>query len=427
MKKIFLYILTPALLLLSACESDFTNPNAAPEDRVLNSADGLMSMVNGLKFRYTIGGAGGLYSGISANGLTTKELRILNAGNAELAQLGNGFDNVAPSNAIITNLWTNLNLIRSDAEKLIENAPGVINDAGTRAGVVAYAHFFKALALGTMAQYWEQAPINSGENAAFSSRAQVLQEAVRLLEDATLLLNNNTISSAFNAKVGTDIDIRNALRALTARYYLMLGQWDNALSAANSVDLASKSQFTFDNVNPNPVFRSSLVTNNVYDVEADFGQTGDLAPDPNDGRIAFFLTPNAALGKGFFAADNSAVPVYLPGEMILAKAEALARTGKVGDAITELDKVLTKTDDIFGVNAGLPAYSGPATQDDVLFEIYKNRCIELYMSGLKLEDCRRFGRPGPESPANFERNRNFYPYPNFERDNNPNTPPDPEN
>jgi hypothetical protein len=59
-----------------------------------------------------------------------------------------------------------------------------------------------------------------------------------------------------------------------------------------------------------------------------------------------------------------------------------------------------------------------------LLDIYQQRCIELYMSGLKLEDSRRFGRPGPGQPG-AERSRNFYPYPTVERDNNPNTPPDP--
>ena len=152
---------------------------------------------------------------------------------------------------------------------------------------------------------------------------------------------------------------------------------------------------------------------------------GVLEPDPADGRIDFYLTPNANSGKGFFTADDASVPVYLPGEMILIRAEVLARQDKVGDAVTELNKVLTKTDDTFGVNAGLPAYSGAMDKDAVLQEIYKNRCIELFMSGLKLEDSRRFARPGPND-ANPERTRNFYPYPTVERDNNPdNTPADP--
>jgi hypothetical protein len=55
----------------------------------------------------------------------------------------------------------------------------------------------------------------------------------------------------------------------------------------------------------------------------------------------------------------------------------------------------------------------------LLTQIYRNRCIELYLSGLKLEDMRRFARPLTE------RKRNFFPYPFRERDGNTNTPPDP--
>jgi hypothetical protein len=60
----------------------------------------------------------------------------------------------------------------------------------------------------------------------------------------------------------------------------------------------------------------------------------------------------------------------------------------------------------------------------LLLEVYKQRCAELYLSGLKWEDTRRFDRPAP--PADLtERNRIFYPYPDQERLNNPNTPADP--
>jgi len=55
----------------------------------------------------------------------------------------------------------------------------------------------------------------------------------------------------------------------------------------------------------------------------------------------------------------------------------------------------------------------------LLEQIYRHRCIELFMSGQKLEDMRRFGR------ATSERKRNLMPYPLRERDNNPNTPADP--
>ena len=106
--------------------------------------------------------------------------------------------------------------------------------------------------------------------------------------------------------------------------------------------------------------------------------------------------------------------------MILIKAEAYARaaTPDLVNGTLELNKVVTKNNDIYGVNANQPP-AAPATIPELLDQIYRNRCIELFMSGLKLEDMRRFARP------NAERKRNLMPYPLRERDNNPNTPPDP--
>jgi hypothetical protein len=70
------------------------------------------------------------------------------------------------------------------------------------------------------------------------------------------------------------------------------------------------------------------------------------------------------------------------------------------------------------------------TAPELLVEVYRQRCAELFLSGLRLEDSRRFGRPAPPTnvnpvPVTFERNRNFYPYPDQERLINPNTPADP--
>jgi len=150
-----------------------------------------------------------------------------------------------------------------------------------------------------------------------------------------------------------------------------------------------------------------------------------LAPTAGDGRIAFYTSINATVAprfriNGFWNATTAAIPVYLPSEITLIKAEAYARTNDLTSALTELNKVVTKTAaaDPFKIGAGLAA-STASTSDAILTEIYKNRCIELYMSGLKLEDTRRFAR------ANTEKKRNFFPYPFKERDGNINTPADP--
>ncbi|MDX1943119.1 MAG: RagB/SusD family nutrient uptake outer membrane protein [Saprospiraceae bacterium] len=434
MKKIIIIAILPLIILLGSCEKEYINPNAATKDAVINSVDGLLGLVVGIKKEYSVGATGTLYNVVSANGLTTKELYVINTGNGELAALEAGKGNVGSANAFVSNIWTSANLVKAYSQLLIDNAD-VASDEGTFTGILVYGQFFKALAIGTMSQFWEQVPTEvidggdflGGKNANFKSRNEALQEAIQLLESAAGALAKSPVSAYFTSKVGADINIGNALQALLARYYTMLGNSAKALEAANKVDLTSKSIFKYDAISQNPVFRNSLVTNNTYNGLNNFGLTGALGPDPADGRIAFYLGANPATNvkvQGFWKSDTDPIPVYLPGEIILIKAEAYARQNQLPQAIEELNKVLTKSNDAFGVNAKLPAYAGEQTQAAVLQEIYRNRCIELYMSGLKLEDSRRFGRPSPND-ANPERNRNFYPYPLRERTNNPNTPADP--
>ena len=105
---------------------------------------------------------------------------------------------------------------------------------------------------------------------------------------------------------------------------------------------------------------------------------------------------------------------------MLIKAECYAQQNDLVNGAAWLDSVTMKqpSADPFGVGAGL----GPVTvtsQSDLLTQIYKNRCIELYMSGLRLSDELRFNRPVAE------RKRSYLPYPFVERNGNVNTPPDP--
>ncbi|WP_224489252.1 RagB/SusD family nutrient uptake outer membrane protein [Robertkochia flava] len=427
MKKIIYTSLLSLGIMVSmpSCETDFDNPNAPNSDLVLQETNGLLGSIVGLEYQYSVGGASSVYTSISGAGFSAMELTLLNAGNAELAALLNGGSSVAPSNSVVTNLWTNLNLVRSNAQKVIDNAQNAA-PAETADAIRAYGLFYKALSIGTMTQFWENVTVETGVNQEFVSREQGLQVAVSSLQEAASLIGTQVPANVLNT-VGNHIDLPNAIQALIARYQLMLGNHSEAIAAASVVDRGSTSVFIYDNVAQNPVFRSSLTTNNVYDVLPDFGLTGALAPDPADGRIAFYLEGNEANGKGFFTADEASIPIYVPGEMDLIIAEAHAREGQAAQAVTALDVVRTKTgaEDAFGLGAGLSAYTGATDQASLLTEIYKNRCIEMYMSGLKLEDSRRFGRPGP-GDANAERNRNWYPYPNVERDKNTNTPTDPQ-
>ncbi|MBI2731089.1 MAG: RagB/SusD family nutrient uptake outer membrane protein [Sphingobacteriales bacterium] len=429
MKIILNTFLLSLLISFAGCKKEYKNPNAPTQDDVYTSPDAMIKVVVGIKNRFAVNNLGpaSIYQAISSSGLSTKELVVQNAGNADLAQLENGGTNVAPSNGVLASLWTTTNIVNSEAQILINNSDKV-GEVNLKNSLRIYGHLYKAMALGTMAAFWEKVPITNGANASFNTRIEALTKAIELLDQASALLNTTTVPASFISQVGNEIDLKNTLLALSARYNNMLGNNDAAITKAAAVDLSKKSVFFYNNVNPNPVFRSGVTTANVYGIKPNFGLSGSLLPDPNDKRIAFHLTKVAANGSGFFQNDASPIPIYQPGEMLLIQAEAYARKNNFTSSKNFLDLVLTKkpVNDVFGVGADLPAYSGTMDQPSLLLEIFKNRCIEMYLSGLKIEDSRRFGRPGP-TDTSPERTRNFYPYPQQERDGNSNTPADPAN
>ncbi|MFD2721817.1 RagB/SusD family nutrient uptake outer membrane protein [Hymenobacter monticola] len=430
MKK---YITLAALLALSlgSCNKEYLNPSAALQPQVVTSSDGLITLCNGLQYRYSAGGLlSVVYNAVAAGGLTTRELTILNVGNIEEYNVSLGGGSVTNANGVVRNLWTQANLVKANADLVLTNA-GNAPEAGTRSGIVAYASIFRALSLGTLAQFFEQVPLAVQENAPFVPRVQALQNAVAQLETAATQVAATPVSADFNSKIVPGLDLPNTLQALIARYSLEAGDYDKAIAAAGRVDLTKRSVFNYDDNTRNPIFEVAFGNRNVFEpFNANLGLTGTLAPNAADRRLPFFIRTNPTatqnLGTGFFTANNAPIPVYVPGEMLLIRAEAYARKGDVPNAIIELNRVLTKTpaNDVFGLGASLPAYSGPATAADVLTEIYRNRSIELAFQGFRLADSRRFGRPAAGTTG-AERNRNFLPYPRTERENNSQTPGDP--
>jgi hypothetical protein len=428
MKKIQYIIQTTFLLgviSLTSCKKDFVNPNAPTADQVFSSARGLVGVNIGNQRTYTLGGASMIYSVVTTNAFATNEVILMNSGNTAEFQFSKGGASVDATNTVLANAWTNANKVIYDANSVI-NAAAAINDKGYASGLIAHASILKALALGSMSMLWEKVPDTIGVNVTFSDRMVGYAKAIATIDNALATIKANPISASYVSDAVAGIDYVNTLYALKARYSIFSGKNADALAAANLVDLTKKSTFNFDAVSTNPIFTTVTSTNNVYQaIDSTLGLPAALAPAAGDGRIAFYTSINATINprfriKGFYDATTTGIPVYLPSEITLIKAEAYARTNDLTNALAELNKVVTKTaaTDPFKIGAGLAA-STASTQSALLLEIYKNRCIELYMSGLKIEDMRRFARPTSEMK------RNFFPYPFKERDGNPNTPTDP--
>lgn len=419
------------LVVVSSCDTEYLDPNSTLEPTVVSSSDNLVDLINGIQLRYSSDRyTGVIYNSVHLTGLNTGELRLINAGNASENDILIGGSTITGDNSILVNLWTNSMLCRKEASTVYDSADEATSDATAANTLKAYALFYKALVHGTLIQYFEQVPLEIIENAPFNTRSEVLASAIEDLTEAKGYVDAG-LSSEITSGLYSSVDIGNSINALLARFNLMAGNYEAAITAADDVDLSVASTWEFDASIPNPLAYWFSSQNVTQAMDQTFTLPDNLLPDENDKRVSFYVEvedptdPDYQLAA-FFDENLDEIPVYLPGEMLLIKAEAYARQSNLTDAVDALDEVLTKTasSDVFGIGAELPAYSGAVEQSAILDEIYKNRRIELYLSGLGLEDSRRFDRPGP-SDADAERNKNFYPYPNTERDNNENTPANP--
>ena len=410
----------------SSCKKDYIDPSRANQDQALTTPRGLTGVVVGLQRVYTLGRGSTIYNLITINGLITNELIVVNAGNTAEVQLAAGGTSVDGNHTMLTTFWTTCNKVIYDADLVIANANN-LTDKNYASGLIAYASIFKALSIGNMSQFWEKIPAGIGTNVTFIDRVDGFKKAITVIDDALVAIAANPISTSFISSVPAGIDIINTLNALKARYSLYAGLYPQALTAANLVDISKKSTFNYDALSLNPVFEVATSTNNVVQPkDSTLGLVPALAPSLTDARVPFYTVINATIAprfriNNFGNAAATAIPVYLPGEITLIKAECYARTNDSTTSKTFLNAVITKTpaSDPFGVGGNQPAINAYGSYAALLDQIYRQRCIELYMSGQKLEDMRRFGRPVTE------RKRNLMPYPLRERDNNPNTPPDP--
>jgi hypothetical protein len=429
-------------LLGTSCDS-FENPNAASEEQVLTTVDGLIALAIGMKREYQ---TNSLDLVIRSSGLSAREFGVV-VGFTNPQDLEAGGANVRADNGIMAGIWSSSYRVMAMAEDVIENTGDVVPEAGTRDALLAMGHLFKGIALGNLYMFWESFPADADPEgtAEFSNRTEALEAAIANLQAGLDALGGANVPASFqNDVLGTpNFDMDAVLNAYLARFHSFLGNHAEAIAAADRAltGASTVSEWTFEvgGGNDNPMYLETVQEPATYKPLDNFGidSTEYVVPD-EDGRKAFFLEPSDEIGessrlpgeamKGFFTANGSPIPVYLPGEMHLIKAEAHAKNANVGPAVAALNMVRTKTDDPWGVNAGLPAYDGPTDAESVLRDIYLNRRVELFLIGTSLEDSRRFERPIQSSPPDFtsyDRNRNFYPYPENERANNPNTPADP--
>ncbi len=445
MKKKIFKIVSVFILLLSvgACKTEFENHNSFSEEAVYQTPEAYPGIVLGMTnhfARYS------LYEIVRGPGVVSREIGATNTYTTE-NELESG--SVPDDNASISALWRNLMYERGIAEKILTYINDVtFPDDAEKNGIKAYAHFFKGMTNMYLGMYWEKAPVdNNPDNAAaFASRNEVLQSAIDHFDEALNILNGSAGSDAYiNSLVSNTFSIVDVINAFKARVYLEMGDWQHAISAANNVDLTSTSVWTYDGstTGRNPVWLVQYDANASERWKAikDMG----ITLEAGDQRYAFYVDdaqvgPNTETCNydtrfitGFWTSSSSPIPVYLPDEVKLMKAEAYAQMGggNLANAVALIDEVRQDTNDPFGVNAGLGPWTGNAAdQQEVLDQIFYNYATECFLQGVRWNAHKRIYPDylnGVQAPVDCakERSRNYFPYPSTEKANNPNTPADP--
>ena len=417
-----LVLCVAAALAGTACDLTLVNPNAPPEQTVLNTPDGLVALAVGMQAQY----AGSVGDFVIPPSLTTDEwgttTRSLIAYQSLLT--GNNFD---PSYAVVLAPWADAYRTIKSANNLLLYAPQVNLGPGLEAGIVSLAKLFKAMALGTIILQYQSVPVDvSGPAPVPQSRAVVLDTVLALLESARTDFTGVPAAdlSGFTSRVlGTGFNVLNTIDAMRARYNLIAGQYQQAIDAADSVKPNVLSVFTYTAPAVNSIWDLGFSTAYVKVLKSFKDQA-----EAGDGRVAYWVDTTVAPTTGNpdslllplkkFSGQGDAYPVYLPDEMKLIKAEAFAQLGTLDSAAFYVNAVRTQASSpVDEPIANLPALD-PATQLDtqakLLAQIAYERRYELFEQGLRWEDTRRLGTALTTTPT-----LPFLPTPLQECDANP--------
>ena len=395
-------------LAATGCDLDLDNPNAPPESEVVSNVDGMYALAIGMQGQF----ANTIDDYLTTNSLGTDEWGTLSKALISYQSMftGENFDN---SYLLVEDPWANSYETIKSANTILASVDQLGLGTGLRNQFTALAKLFKAMSYGMLAQQYEQVPITVGSaGAVIQPREIVLDTVLTLLASANDDLAQVTdadIAQSQNRLLGSGFDIRNTVSAMLARYSLMAGEYQQAIDAADAVDLTVLSVFEFPPPTRNPVENLAFQLGYVGALKSFVTQA-----EPGDQRPAYWVNVSAAplpanpadsviLPLAKYSSPDDPFPVYLPDEMKLIKAEALTRMNEQLSVAADLvNEVRTQTsspvDEPVAGLAALPA-SALDTQDELLAEIAKQRRYELFEQGLRWEDTRRFGDAVTTTPT----------------------------
>jgi peptidoglycan hydrolase-like protein with peptidoglycan-binding domain len=289
------------------------------------------------------------------------------------------------------------------ANILLDNAPDVPLEPGTRSGLLVLGNLFKAMAFGSLLQVYERIPLQVGLDdldAAFASREEGLTAVLQLLNSARTELESTPLSDEFLGDVlEPGLDLANTIDAMLARYALVSGDLAGAAAAAARVDPGVLSEARFSATDGNPLWNMWYNSGNAFRMRPE--DRFRLEAEAGDGRVAYWVAEAAVDGSTVpldefvkYSVREHAWPFYLPDEMRLIRAEVAARQGDLAGALALVNEVRTPCASALDEPvACLPALSAAdvPTEDAMLQQILHERAYELFLQGVRWSDLRRLG------------------------------------
>lgn len=409
---------------MAACDLDVQNPNSPTREESLADPDGIVSLAVGMQGQF----AGQVQEFIQAPALVTDEwgtTTLALSSYRDLFLTGPEFQ-ISRASARVEEPWAAAYQVARSADDLAASVPDADLPPGLQSGILSTARLFKAMALGAVAQHFAAMPVDvSGDQPSFVDREQVFDAVLDLLEQARADLDDADLALTEQRVLGEGFDLPSTIDAMLARFHLFAGNHEAAIAAADRVDPAVLSVFTYTSTSQNPVenlaFQLGYVSVLVSWVEAAEDGDGrvdywaDTSVEPVAGNPDSLLVPLER-----YSSPTATFPVYLPDEMKLIRAEAHTRLGEFDLARQEIDAVRTQSSSpVDEPVADLPSIPDEEldTEDELLAQIAHERKYELYNQGLRWEDTRRLG-----ADVTVEPTIDFLPVPEQECLNNPNAP-----
>lgn len=315
-------------------------------------------------------------------------------------------------NTAVASIWSAIYDAINRANHLILRVPQLADmDPAERESVLGQAHFLRALHYHNLVRLWDDVPvrttpIESVEEASQIARSPVADVYAQILSDL----------SEAKARLSAGGDTRRAslgaAHALEARVHLYLEDWGAAAAAIEAVeDLGYTLSDDYESLfpatggdTPEDIFRVLFTAVQWqqlgwYYISSAGGGRGEIAPqqelidayEAGDVRQDVSIegdVEGAAYGVKYPTTIGAEHPhVIRYGEIVLTKAEVLARQDLLEEAVDEYNRIRER--------AGLDPHvfgEDVTTQAEVLEAIWHERRLELAFEGDRFSDLNRTGR-----------------------------------